>query len=114
MTEIWRSLFGRSDSNDENKPKQTSSGNHDQTGEIIREYSPVQMFFLLRLEDILRQRQEFMNMLPSDKDEYEWKSKLLRKAIYSIYCDCLEQKVGIDAKALFERDKIQSQESKLK
>ncbi len=66
-----------------------------------RPYSPVQLLFLLRLARLLRQRQEYLNVLAPD----DWRFRLLNKAIYSTYCDCLEQGIGEDAKALFDRDK---------
>lgn len=66
-----------------------------------RLFSPVQLLFLLRLARLLRQRQEFFNILPDDHLHI----RLLKKAIYSTYCDCQEQGLEGDAKALFERDK---------
>lgn len=66
-----------------------------------RPYSPVQLLFLLRLARLLRQKQEYTNVLPAN----DWRLRLLNKAIYSTYCDCIEQGIGDDAKALFERDK---------
>lgn len=77
----------------------TNESQHESRG--ARPYSPVQLLFLLRLARLLRQRQEYINVLtPND-----WRLRLLNKAIYSTYCDCLEQGIGDDAKALFERDK---------
>ncbi|MCL5264804.1 MAG: hypothetical protein M1343_06390 [Chloroflexi bacterium] len=72
-----------------------------QEGRGTRPYSPVQLLFLLRLARLLRQRQEYVNVLSAE----DWRLKLLNKAIYSTYCDCIEQGIGDDAKALFERDK---------
>jgi hypothetical protein len=66
-----------------------------------RPYSPVQLLFLLRLARLLRQRQEYINVLAPE----DWRLRLLNKAIYSTYCDCLEQGIAEDAKALFDRDK---------
>lgn len=77
----------------------TNESQHDGRG--ARPYSPVQLLFLLRLARLLRQRQEYLNVVSSD----DWRMRLLNKAIYSTYCDCLEQGIGDDAKALFERDK---------
>ncbi|MBI4317417.1 MAG: hypothetical protein HY675_02915 [Chloroflexi bacterium] len=65
-----------------------------------RPYSPLQLLFLLRLARLLRERQEYANLLSPD----DWRMKLLNKAIYSTYCDCVEQGLAGDAKALFERD----------
>lgn len=70
-----------------------------------RPYSPVQLLFLLRLARLLRQRSEYLNVVSVD----DWRMRLLNKAIYSNYCDCLEQGISDDAKALFERDKKANQ-----
>lgn len=78
---------------------QKNESQHDGGG--VRPYSPVQLLFLLRLARLLRQRQEYLNVVSPD----DWRMRLLNKAIYSTYCDCLEQGIGDDAKALFERDK---------
>ncbi|MBI2955140.1 MAG: hypothetical protein HYY30_12550 [Chloroflexi bacterium] len=72
-----------------------------QEGRGARPYSPLQLIFLLRLARLLRQRQEYLNVLAPE----DWRLRLLNKAIYSTYCDCLEQGIADDAKALFERDK---------
>ena len=66
-----------------------------------RPYSPIQVIFLLRLARLLRQRQEYLQLLSQD----DWRMRLLNKAIYSTYCDCVDQGLNDDAKALFERDK---------
>lgn len=68
----------------------------------IRRYSPVHVLFLLRLARLLRQRQEFRSVLEADN----WRKKLIDKAIYSTYCDCIEHNLVKDAKALFEIDKV--------
>ena len=52
----------------------------------IRPYTEVQLFFLLRLERLLRLRREHATLSSSS----DWWSKLLSKAIYSTYCDCIE------------------------
>ncbi len=81
--------------------RQDTGTESQQEGRGARPYSPVQLLFLLRLSRLLRQRQEYMNVLAPE----DWRMRLLNKAIYSTYCDCLEQGIGDDAKALFERDK---------
>ena len=63
-------------------------------------YSELQQFFLLRLERMLRVRREHAALASSEDN---W-SRLLSKAIYSSYCDCIELKVGGDAKTLLARD----------
>ncbi len=66
----------------------------------IRPYTEVQLFFLLRLERLLRLKREHAVLSTSS----DWWSKLLSKAIYSTYCDCIEQGVGGDARKLLARD----------
>ncbi len=62
-----------------------------------RSYSPLQAFFLLRLNRLLRERQDWVARLTPD----DWRLKLLSKAIYSTFCDCVEQGVTEDARTLF-------------
>lgn len=71
----------------------------------IKPYSEVQLFFLLRLERLLRVRREHMALSASS----DWWAKLLNKAIYSTYCDCIELGVGEDARNLFARDQTATQ-----
>ena len=68
----------------------------------IKPYSELQLFFLLRLERLLRVRREHMALSASS----DWWAKLLNKAIYSTYCDCIELGVGEDARSLFARDQM--------
>jgi hypothetical protein len=71
----------------------------------IKPYSDVQLFFLLRLERLLRVRREHAALSNSS----DWWAKLLNKAIYSTYCDCIEIGVGEDARTLFARDQSPAQ-----
>ncbi len=71
----------------------------------IKPYSEVQLFFLLRLERLLRVRREHTTISNSS----DWWAKLLNRAIYSTYCDCIELSVGEDARSLFARDKATAQ-----
>lgn len=65
----------------------------------VKSYSPLQSFFLLRLGRLLRLKQLYSGL----SGQEEWVPKLLNKAIYSTYCDCLEQGVTADARALIEK-----------
>lgn len=71
----------------------------------IKPYTEVQLFFLLRLERLLRVRREHAALSSSN----DWWAKLLNKAIYSTYCDCIELGVGEDARTLFARDQATAQ-----
>lgn len=68
----------------------------------LKPYNDVQLFFLLRLDRLLIVRREHTTSANST----DWWAKLLSKAIYSTYVDCIELNVGDDAKTLFARDKI--------
>jgi hypothetical protein len=62
----------------------------------FRSYSPTQLFFLTRLSWLIRQRRELINTL----DASDWRAKLLNKALYSTFLDCVEEGVGDEAKGL--------------
>jgi hypothetical protein len=66
-----------------------------QTGGL-RSYSPTELFFLTRLSWLIRQRRELANTL----DQSDWRRKLLDKALYSTFLDCVEEGVGDEAKGL--------------
>lgn len=68
-------------------------------GGKVKSYSTLQSFFLLRLGRLLRLKQLYSGL----SGQEEWVPKLLNKAIYSTYCDCLEQGVTEDARALIEK-----------
>jgi len=67
----------------------------------LKSYSTLQMFFLVRLGHLLRLRREWAEKLSAE----HWRMRLLGKAIYSTYQDCLDQGVSADAKSLFERER---------
>ncbi len=75
----------------------THSGGRTQS----RNYSPLQALFLIRLNRLLHLRQEAATRQLED----EWRLKLISKAIYSTFCDCVELGVAEDARTLFERAK---------
>ena len=56
---------------------------------------------LIRLNRLLHLRQDSA----ARQLEGEWRLKLLSKAIYSTFCDCVELGVAEDARTLFERAK---------
>ncbi|MCL4467259.1 MAG: hypothetical protein M1401_10680 [Chloroflexi bacterium] len=62
-------------------------------------YSPTQLFFLLRMERLLRLSDQNATLLKPE----EWESRLLQKAIYSTYCDCLALGMGREARDLLAR-----------
>jgi hypothetical protein len=62
----------------------------------LKSYSPTQLFFLMRLSYLQRQRRECMNVL----DGSDWRMRLLNKALYSTFQDCGTAGVGDEAKLL--------------
>lgn len=70
----------------------------------LQSYSPLQLLFLLRLARLLRERQDWARKLSSS----DWRIKLLNKAIYSTFCDCVEQGVSNDARSLFEQNRARA------
>ena len=70
-----------------------------------KRYSDMQLFFVLRLERLLRVRRDHAAISNSN----DWWAKLLSRAIYSTYCDCIEQGVGEDARNLLSRDQAAAQ-----
>ncbi len=71
----------------------------------VKPYTELQLFFLLRLERLLRLRREHA-ILSSTSD---WWAKLLNRAIYSTFCDCIELGVGEDARGLLAHDQATTQ-----
>lgn len=64
----------------------------------MRTYDEAQLFFLKRMYRLT----QLARSHGSAVDE-QWKVHLLRRAIYSTLCDCLEQEVGPEALRLLRR-----------
>ena len=64
-------------------------------------YSPLQLLFLQRLEQLLLKRRQYAGRLASD----DWRMKLLDRALYSTYCDCLQLGLQEEARTLLERSR---------
>ncbi len=62
----------------------------------LKSYSPTQLFFLMRLSYLQRQRRECVNVL----DANDYRMRLLNKALYSTFQDCVSAGVGEEAKLL--------------
>jgi hypothetical protein len=62
----------------------------------LKSYTPTQLFFLMRLSYLQRQRRECVNVL----DGNDWRMRLLNKALYSTFQDCGTAGVGDEAKLL--------------
>jgi len=72
-------------------------------GRRVDEPSPaLRRFFLSRLRDMVALRSEHARRLPDGDPNL----RLLDKAIYSIYCDCLDLGVGEDARAILRHEEV--------
>lgn len=69
----------------------------------LKSYSPVQLFFLMRLSYLQRQRRECINVI----DPQDWRMRLLNKGLYSTYRDCEASGVGDEAKTLIQQQQQQ-------
>src|SRR3990172_3580161 len=64
-----------------------------------RAYSSLQLFFLVRLSRLLQLRQYYAGLAGHDTSEL----RLLDRAIFATYCDCIDTGVGEDARDLFSQ-----------
>ena len=71
----------------------------------LKSYSALQLFFLMRLSYLVRRRKEELASL----DPSHWKFKLLNKALYSTFCDSVEEGVGEEAKVLLGQQQARDQ-----
>ena len=70
----------------------------------LKSYSPTQLFFLMRLSYLQRQRRECVNLL----ENADWRMRIVNKALYSTYQDCVEAGVGNEAKLLLGQHQQQA------
>ena len=63
-----------------------------------RRYTPVQQLFLKRFVVLLERRRQFDAQPSPDEDQ----RKILDKALYSTYVDCVELGTGAEAKSLLQ------------
>jgi len=69
------------------------------SGEKQRAFSSLQLFFLVRLSRLLQLRQYYAGLAGHDTNEL----RLLDRAIFATYCDCIDTGVGEDARDLFSQ-----------
>ncbi|MGH2461732.1 MAG: hypothetical protein ACRDIY_23000 [Chloroflexota bacterium] len=60
-----------------------------------------QTLFLHRFEVLLTKRHQHAGRLPPE----DWRMRLIAKALYSTYRDCLELSVGDDAREILRRER---------
>ena len=66
------------------------------TGSNLKSYSPTQLHFLMRLSHLQREKRDRAKEL----DPGDWRMRLINKALYSTYRDCVEMGVGEEARLL--------------
>ena len=81
---------------DQNKESLLGLAQSGMSSSSLKSYSPTQLFFLMRLSYLKRQRRECVNVL----DNGDWRMRLLNKALYSTYQDCVSAGVSGEAKLL--------------
>lgn len=67
-------------------------------GAAISNRTPLQTFSLSRLHHLLEQRGRFAELLPGD----DWRRKLIARALYSTYQDCVAQGIEGEAKKMVD------------
>ena len=78
-------------------PKQPSEASPQQRR---RTRTPLQLYYIHRLKDLISLRNTYWSESPTEA----WLVPALDKAIYSTLLDCIEYKVGKDAKSLLKRE----------
>jgi len=61
--------------------------------------SPMQQFFLARLQHLVEQRGRYASLVAPD----DWRQKLIARAIYSSYRDLVELDLAEEARSILER-----------
>jgi len=80
-------------------PDTSGAASRAQMGSSLRGYTPMQTLFLLRLQSLIGKRQQHVGRL----DAGDWRMRLLDKALYSTYLDCVALGIGDEARALLRQ-----------
>jgi hypothetical protein len=80
-------------------------------GASARTLAPLQTLFLSRLSRMLHQEEEWRLRVGSE----DWRLRLIRRAIYTTYCDCVGAGLADDARDLVRRNRpaVEIQPTKL-
>ena len=91
-------------SNIPNLLRQHSTSTRDLTVDSIRrpEYSLEQAVFMQRLRDLIAKRAQHVGSVPAN----DWRMRLIDKALYSTYQDCLALELGDEARAIVRPDSV--------
>lgn len=87
----------------EEEPSQNSDPNNNM--HIEANYDPNQLIFLTRLARLQKGRDRAIEAL----DPSDWRLRLIHKALFSTYRDCIEQGVGEEAKLLINQHPSQQE-----
>ena len=68
----------------------------EQGGSVLGNRTPLQAFLLARLRHLQEQSARFNDLLATD----DWRRKLIARALYSAYQDCLAHELVDEAKAI--------------
>ncbi len=88
LPNVWRSRTGTSPNSSLDRVRRST-----QTAE--------QALFLKRFHDLLEKRREHSGRLPLT----DWRRRLIDKALYSTYQDCLALDVGDEAREILEAER---------
>ena len=64
-------------------------------------YSPIQLLFVKRLEQLLVKRRQYAGRLSGG----DWRLKLIDLSLYSTYCDCMDLGLHDEARTLLQRSR---------
>ena len=67
-------------------------------GTGLSDRSPIQSFFVARLQHLVEQRGRYANLVGPE----DWRSKLISRAIYSSYRDLADLGLGDEARRILE------------
>jgi hypothetical protein len=70
-----------------------------QPGGPFRGYTPAQMLYLVRLKSLIAKRQQYAGRV----DPGDWRMRLLDKALYSTYTDCVDLGITGEARDLLRQ-----------
>jgi hypothetical protein len=73
-------------------------------GPGLSDRTPIQSFFVARLQHLVEQRGRYANLVGPD----DWRTKLLARAIYSSYRDLAELGLGDEARRILEHGRARN------
>ena len=74
-------------------------------GTGVSDRSPIQSFFMARLQHLMEQRGRYANLVGPE----DWRSKLIARALYSSYRDLADLGLTDEARKILERGRAPHQ-----